>query len=88
MEYSESSVKLAVERELTIITPEDYKLSQNYPNPFNPTTTIQYTLPMRDKITVTVYNMLGQEISFAKKANIITLVKLSNGQIEKRIFKK
>ena len=62
MEYSESSVKLSVERELTIITPEDYKLSQNYPNPFNPTTTIQYTLPMRDQITVTVYNMLGQEI--------------------------
>ena len=62
MEYSESSVKLSVERELTIITPEDYKLSQNYPNPFNPTTTIQYTLPMRDKITVTIYNMLGQEV--------------------------
>ena len=62
MEYSESSVKLSVERELTIITPEDYKLSQNYPNPFNPTTTIQYTLPMRDQITVTVYNMLGQEV--------------------------
>ena len=62
MEYSETSTKLAVERELTIITPEDYKLSQNYPNPFNPTTTIQYTLPMRDNITVTVYNMLGQEI--------------------------
>lgn len=62
LEYSQSSVKLAVERELTIITPEDYKLSQNYPNPFNPTTTIQYTLPMRDKITVTVFNMLGQEV--------------------------
>ena len=62
MEYSESSVKLSVERELTIITPEDYKLSQNYPNPFNPTTTIQFTLPMRDQITVTVYNMLGQEV--------------------------
>lgn len=62
MEYSESSVKLSVERELTIITPEDYKLSQNYPNPFNPTTSIQYTLPMRDKITVTIYNMLGQEV--------------------------
>ena len=62
MEYSDSSVKLSVERELTIITPEDYKLSQNYPNPFNPTTTIQYTLPMRDQITVTVYNMLGQEV--------------------------
>jgi len=62
MEYSETSVKLSVDRELTIITPEDYKLNQNYPNPFNPTTTIQYTLPMRDKITVTVYNMLGQEV--------------------------
>ena len=64
MEYSKTSVKLSVERELTIITPDDYKLNQNYPNPFNPTTTIQYTLPMRDKITVTVYNMLGDKKLF------------------------
>tara|TARA_B100000945_G_scaffold320729_1_gene331787 strand:+ start:1422 stop:2732 length:1311 start_codon:yes stop_codon:yes gene_type:complete len=34
------------------------------------------------------YNMLGQKINFKKSPNIITIVKLSNGKTEKRIFKK
>ncbi len=39
------------------------------------------------KKIIAIYNMLGQEINFAKKNNILTFIKLSNGQIEKRIFK-
>ena len=46
----------------TLIMPEDYKLIQNYPNPFNPTTTIEYFLPVANNISVTIYNMVGQEI--------------------------
>ncbi len=47
----------------TIVTPDDYKLSQNYPNPFNPTTTIEFTLPLaKDNVSLTIYNMLGQEV--------------------------
>ncbi len=54
---------VGTDKEWTVITPADYKLSQNYPNPFNPSTTIDFTLPLaKDNVSVIVYNMLGQEV--------------------------
>ena len=49
-------------RDITLIMPDDYRLEQNYPNPFNPTTKIEYYLPINNDISLTIYNMLGQEI--------------------------
>ena len=45
------------------ITPTDFELSQNYPNPFNPSTTIRYALPVESKVSISIYNLLGQEIT-------------------------
>lgn len=45
-----------------VITADDFRLQQNYPNPFNPTTTIEYYLPINKKISLTIYNSLGQKI--------------------------
>jgi hypothetical protein len=42
--------------------PKDYRLHQNYPNPFNPTTVVQFDLPRAATVTLSVYNILGQEI--------------------------
>jgi len=49
-------------RDITIITPDDYKLAQNFPNPFNPSTRIEYFLPVNNTVSVTIYSMLGKEI--------------------------
>jgi hypothetical protein len=39
-----------------------FVLFQNYPNPFNPATTIRYTVPKTTRVTLRIYNLLGQEI--------------------------
>ncbi len=39
-----------------------YTLRQNYPNPFNPTTTISYDIPVAEKVTLRVFDMLGREV--------------------------
>ncbi|MEK7651487.1 MAG: T9SS type A sorting domain-containing protein [Patescibacteria group bacterium] len=42
------------------VLPAEFSLSQNYPNPFNPSTTIEFSLPKRAIVNLTIYNTLGQ----------------------------
>ncbi len=37
-------------------------VEQNFPNPFNPQTTITFTIPEKDIVTVAVYDILGNEV--------------------------
>jgi flagellar hook assembly protein FlgD len=46
-------------REATI---QNYVLLPNYPNPFNPGTTISYRIPSAARVTIAIYNVLGQRI--------------------------
>ena len=42
--------------------PLEFALHENYPNPFNPTTTLRFDLPEVSDMTLTIYNMLGQNV--------------------------
>ena len=50
--------------------PTEYSLMQNHPNPFNPTTQISFAIPAGvgpttdhwPRVTLTIYNILGQEV--------------------------
>jgi hypothetical protein len=46
----------------TKTTIAEFSLSQNYPNPFNPSTMIEYHIPLRSYVNVSIYNLNGQLI--------------------------
>ncbi len=43
--------------------PTKLLLNQNYPNPFNPSTSIEFTLPKSEFMTLKVFNILGKEVA-------------------------
>jgi hypothetical protein len=44
------------------LPPEQFALNGNYPNPFNATTTVRYDVANATHVTMTIYNLLGQEV--------------------------
>ncbi len=44
------------------ILPEKFELLQNYPNPFNPETTIKYSIREKSKVSMVLFNNLGQKV--------------------------
>jgi hypothetical protein len=56
--------------------PTEFELAQNYPNPFNPSTEIRYAVAQAGKVTLAIYNVMGQEVS-----------RLVSGQQEAGVYK-
>ena len=52
------------------IQPLAFALGQNYPNPFNPATVISFELPAAGKVTLKIYNLIGQEVAAIVNENL------------------
>ncbi|MGA7160984.1 MAG: CHRD domain-containing protein [Bacteroidota bacterium] len=59
---SGSAVTSVVEQ-LSKQVPLSFQLDQNYPNPFNPSTTISFALQTSGRVTLKIYNILGQQVA-------------------------
>ncbi|OGU70751.1 MAG: hypothetical protein A2V93_07650 [Ignavibacteria bacterium RBG_16_34_14] len=49
--------------------PKEFSLSQNYPNPFNPLTKIKFALPVDSRISIKIFNSIGEVIDKAAEDN-------------------
>jgi len=56
--------------EVEILNPKEFSLNQNFPNPFNPSTKINFSLAADSKVSLKVFNVLGQEVSTLLNGNL------------------
>jgi hypothetical protein len=63
IKITDANVKSIVVKLADIKVPTKYALGQNYPNPFNPTTRFEIAIPKTAFVTVTIYDVLGRQIT-------------------------
>ena len=56
--------------EVEIAAPKEFSLEQNYPNPFNPSTNISFKLAVDSKVSLTVFNVLGEKVEQLLNGNL------------------
>ena len=53
-----------------LIIPHEMALYQNYPNPFNPSTTISFSLPQHEHVTLQMFDVNGREVARLVDGNL------------------
>ncbi len=69
--------------------PLAHQLLQNYPNPFNPSTTIKYELVTTAEVRLSVYDILGREVSVLvneKREAGVYEVKFDGSNLESGVY--
>jgi hypothetical protein len=56
--------------EVDVTAPNVFALEQNYPNPFNPSTMIKFNLAADSKVSLTIFDVLGQEVANLISGNL------------------
>ena len=56
--------------QISSLIPEKFELYNNYPNPFNPGTTIKFDIAASQFVKLTVYNMLGEQVTSLVNQNL------------------
>ena len=62
MEISGNISQIALRKSASVI-PGSFALHSAYPNPFNPITSLRYDLPKDAHVTLTIYDLMGREIT-------------------------
>ena len=57
--------------EVNVPAPAEFALDQNYPNPFNPSTKIAFRLAVDSKVSLKVFDVLGQEVATLVNTNLV-----------------
>jgi Secretion system C-terminal sorting domain len=57
--------------DVDVTAPSEYSLDQNYPNPFNPSTKISFGLATDSRVSLKIFNILGQEVMTLFNGNMV-----------------
>jgi len=66
------SFEYSYEVNVDVTGPQYFALNQNYPNPFNPSTRIEFNLASESKVTLKIFNLLGEEVATLLNGNLVS----------------
>ncbi|MBT4283201.1 MAG: T9SS type A sorting domain-containing protein, partial [Candidatus Marinimicrobia bacterium] len=52
------------------VIPNDFAIHGNYPNPFNPITTLRFDIDIQSNVSITVFNVIGEEIKTLQNGDL------------------
>jgi hypothetical protein len=61
--YMDPNLSVGIDDKPVATLPNTIELLGNYPNPFNPNTTIRYTIPFAGDVELSVFNVLGEQVT-------------------------